>query len=88
MTDDVAPALARVEKELLARWPESRIEWKLERMTALMHAMGDPHLAYPVVHVAGRVVSVVCAEASTGEPPPQQRSRNLTMPPLPSTAVQ
>lgn len=53
MTDDVAQALARVEKELLARWPESRIEWKLERMTALMHALGDPHLAYPVVHVAG-----------------------------------
>ncbi|HET9188107.1 MAG TPA: folylpolyglutamate synthase/dihydrofolate synthase family protein, partial [Acidothermaceae bacterium] len=53
MTDDVAQALARVEKELLARWPESRIEWKLERMTALMHALGDPHLAYPVVHVGG-----------------------------------
>ncbi|HEX7105502.1 MAG TPA: folylpolyglutamate synthase/dihydrofolate synthase family protein [Acidothermaceae bacterium] len=53
MTDDVAQALDRVEKELLARWPESRIEWKLERMTALMHALGDPHLAYPVVHVAG-----------------------------------
>ncbi len=53
MSDDAAHALARVEKELLARWPESRIEWKLERMTALMHALGDPHLAYPVVHVAG-----------------------------------
>ncbi|MGH8889661.1 MAG: bifunctional folylpolyglutamate synthase/dihydrofolate synthase [Acidothermaceae bacterium] len=46
-------ALRRVEKELLARWPESRIEWKLERMTALMHALGDPHLAYPVLHIAG-----------------------------------
>ena len=45
--------LDRVEKELLGRWPESRIEWKLERMTALMHVLGDPHLAYPVVHVAG-----------------------------------
>jgi dihydrofolate synthase/folylpolyglutamate synthase len=45
--------LDRVEKELLDRWPESRIEWKLERMTALMHTLGDPHLAYPVVHVAG-----------------------------------
>ena len=48
-----APELGRVEKELLDRWPESRIEWKLERMTALMHAMGDPQLAYQVVHVAG-----------------------------------
>jgi dihydrofolate synthase / folylpolyglutamate synthase len=46
-------ALARVEKELVARWPESRIEWKLERMAALMHALGDPQLAYPVIHIAG-----------------------------------
>lgn len=53
MIDDAAQALARVEKELVARWPESRIEWKLERMTALMSALGDPHLAYPVVHIAG-----------------------------------
>jgi dihydrofolate synthase/folylpolyglutamate synthase len=53
MTSVATDALARVEKELLARWPESRIEWKLERMTALMHALGDPHLAYPVVHIAG-----------------------------------
>jgi dihydrofolate synthase/folylpolyglutamate synthase len=50
---EFAPELGRVEKELLDRWPESRIEWKLERMTALMHAMGDPQLAYQVVHVAG-----------------------------------
>src|SRR5450755_2225647 len=48
-----AHELGRVEKELLGRWPESRIEWKLERMTALMDVLGDPHLAYPVVHVAG-----------------------------------
>ncbi|MDQ1486712.1 MAG: dihydrofolate synthase / folylpolyglutamate synthase [Actinomycetota bacterium] len=48
-----AAELDRVEKELLARWPESRIEWKLERMQALMHALGDPQLAYQVVHLAG-----------------------------------
>ena len=45
--------LARVEKELLARWPESRIEWKLDRMAALMELLGDPQLAYPVLHIAG-----------------------------------
>jgi dihydrofolate synthase / folylpolyglutamate synthase len=44
---------ARVEKQLLDRWPESRIEWKLERMTALLHALGDPQLAYPSLHIAG-----------------------------------
>ena len=48
-----ATDLDRVEKELLARWPETRIEWKLERMNALMHALGDPQLAYQVVHLAG-----------------------------------
>ncbi len=45
--------LARVEKELVGRWPESRIEWKLERMAALMELLGDPQLAYPVIHIAG-----------------------------------
>ena len=25
----------------------------LERMTTLVHALGDPHLAYPVIHVTG-----------------------------------
>jgi dihydrofolate synthase/folylpolyglutamate synthase len=45
--------LARVEKELLGRWPESRIEWKLERMAALMELLGDPQLAYPSIHIAG-----------------------------------
>jgi dihydrofolate synthase/folylpolyglutamate synthase len=51
--NDSAAGLARAEKELLARWPESRIEWKLERMTALMDLLGDPHLAYPTIHIAG-----------------------------------
>jgi dihydrofolate synthase/folylpolyglutamate synthase len=53
VSPDPAGALRRVEKELLARWPETRIEWKLERMSALMHALGDPHLAYQVVHLGG-----------------------------------
>ena len=45
--------LARVEKELLARWPENRIEPSLTRINALMDLLGSPHRAYPVVHVAG-----------------------------------
>ena len=53
MGTDPPADLARVEKELLARWPESRIEWKLERMAALMDLLGDPQLAYPVIHIAG-----------------------------------
>lgn len=38
--------------ELEAR-DERRIEPGLERISALVELMGDPHLAYPTVHVAG-----------------------------------
>jgi len=47
------PSLAAVEQALLARWPESRIAPSLERMTALMTALGSPQRAVPVIHVAG-----------------------------------
>src|ERR671916_399790 len=45
--------LARVEAELLARWPETRLEPSLGRISALVDLLGSPHRAYPVVHVAG-----------------------------------
>src|SRR4051794_38905009 len=45
--------LGRVEKALLARWPESRLEPSLSRISALMDLLGSPQRAYPVVHVAG-----------------------------------
>jgi len=45
--------MARVEKALLARWPENRLEPSLTRITALMDLLGSPQRAYPVVHVAG-----------------------------------
>ena len=45
--------LARVEKELLARWPESRLEPSLTRISALVDLLGSPHRAMPVVQVAG-----------------------------------
>jgi dihydrofolate synthase/folylpolyglutamate synthase len=46
-------ALARVEQELLARWPESRLEPSLTRISALVDLLGSPQRAYPVVHVSG-----------------------------------
>src|SRR3712207_2033083 len=49
--DDVA--LTRVERELLARWPESKLEPSLTRITALVDLLGSPHRAMPVVQVAG-----------------------------------
>jgi dihydrofolate synthase/folylpolyglutamate synthase len=45
--------LARVEEELLARWPETRLQPSLGRIAALVDLLGSPHRAYPVVQVAG-----------------------------------
>ncbi|SFT98448.1 dihydrofolate synthase / folylpolyglutamate synthase [Geodermatophilus amargosae] len=45
--------LTRVEEELLARWPETRLEPSLGRIAALVDLLGNPHRAYPVVQVAG-----------------------------------
>ena len=44
---------AEVEAALLARWPESRLEPSLDRIAALVELLGDPHRAYPVVHLTG-----------------------------------
>ena len=53
MSSTVDADLARVEEELLARWPETRLEPSLGRISALVDLLGSPHRAYPVVHVAG-----------------------------------
>ena len=45
--------LARVENELLARWPETRLEPSLTRISALVDLLGNPHRAFPVIQVAG-----------------------------------
>ena len=45
--------VARVEAELLARWPESRLEPSLTRISALVDLLGSPHRAFPVVQVTG-----------------------------------
>lgn len=44
---------AQVERELTARWPETRIEPSLVRMRALMDLLGEPQRAYPVIHITG-----------------------------------
>ncbi|SFP74827.1 dihydrofolate synthase / folylpolyglutamate synthase [Geodermatophilus dictyosporus] len=53
MSSDGFGDMARVEQELLARWPETRLEPSLSRIAALVDLLGDPHRAYPVVQVAG-----------------------------------
>jgi dihydrofolate synthase / folylpolyglutamate synthase len=52
-TEDARPALAAVERELNTRWPETRLEPSLDRITALVDLLGSPHRGYPVAHIAG-----------------------------------
>ena len=47
------PTYAEVEQALLGRWPESRLEPSLDRISALCRLLGDPQKAYPVVHLTG-----------------------------------
>ncbi|MCX6465219.1 MAG: bifunctional folylpolyglutamate synthase/dihydrofolate synthase [Pseudonocardiales bacterium] len=49
---DFAEFLA-VEAELDARWPETVMEPSLERISALVDVLGEPHRGYPVVHLTG-----------------------------------
>ena len=50
--DDLA-RLQAIEVALEARWPETRIAPSLERIAALVDALGSPQLAYPTIHVGG-----------------------------------
>lgn len=43
----------RLEEVLADRWPETKIEPSLTRIDRLVTYLGDPHLAYPVIHVTG-----------------------------------
>ncbi|MEO7126244.1 MAG: folylpolyglutamate synthase/dihydrofolate synthase family protein [Nakamurella sp.] len=57
-TSDLVPShppltLDSVEMVLNARWPETRIVPTLSRITALADLLGNPQLAYPVIHIAG-----------------------------------
>lgn len=38
---------------LTSRWPEHRVAPSLTRISALMHLLGDPQKAFPVIQVAG-----------------------------------
>lgn len=45
--------LMSVEAELNQRWPETKIEPSLTRISALVNLLGEPHRGYPILHVAG-----------------------------------
>ena len=50
---DVLAELVQVESELDTRWPETKIEPSLTRISALAHLLGDPQLTYPAIQIAG-----------------------------------
>ena len=52
-TPDEIASLLQVEHLLDQRWPETRIEPSLTRISALMDVLGSPQLSYPSIHVAG-----------------------------------
>ncbi|MGH3252715.1 MAG: bifunctional folylpolyglutamate synthase/dihydrofolate synthase [Trebonia sp.] len=51
--DDFAVRLREVELEIGSRRPEHQIDPTLDRVAALVGLLGDPHRAFPVVHVTG-----------------------------------
>ena len=61
MADSPHPETARVphrqygevERALLERWPETRLDPTLTRIRALVDLLGEPQRGYPVVHVTG-----------------------------------
>jgi dihydrofolate synthase/folylpolyglutamate synthase len=52
-TPDEIAALLQVEHLLDQRWPETRIEPSLTRISALMDLLGSPQRGYPSIHIAG-----------------------------------
>jgi dihydrofolate synthase/folylpolyglutamate synthase len=61
MTDqpdtDSAPRLAETyaeaEDALLSRWPETRLEPTLDRISAFLDLLGNPQAGYPLIHLTG-----------------------------------
>jgi len=53
MTSSDLQELARVAEVLESRWPETKIEPSLDRISHLMTLLGDPQFAYPVIHITG-----------------------------------
>ena len=47
------PSYEQVEAELLARWPETKLEPSLSRISALCDLLGQPQKVSPVLHLTG-----------------------------------
>ncbi|MGI8888817.1 MAG: bifunctional folylpolyglutamate synthase/dihydrofolate synthase [Nocardioidaceae bacterium] len=46
-------AYVKVERQLLARWPETKLDPSLNRVAALCDLLGQPQRAFPIVHLTG-----------------------------------
>src|SRR6187399_2414410 len=52
--DADAPAAYReVERLMLGRWPETKLDPSLDRIAALCDLLGSPQRAYPVIQITG-----------------------------------
>jgi dihydrofolate synthase/folylpolyglutamate synthase len=62
--------ISEIELALLNRWPETRIEPSLERISLLSEMLGSPQFSYPTIHIAGtngkttttRAIDALCLE--------------------------
>lgn len=52
-TPDEVASLLQVEHLLDQRWPETKIEPSLTRISAVLDLLGSPQLAYPSIHITG-----------------------------------
>jgi len=52
-TPDEIASLLQVEHLLDQRWPETKIDPSLARISALMDLLGSPQRSYPSIHIAG-----------------------------------
>jgi folylpolyglutamate synthase/dihydropteroate synthase len=53
MTAQESARLAEIERAIISRRPEHSIDPTLGRIAALVNVLGDPHRAYPVIHLTG-----------------------------------
>jgi len=51
--EDIAARLREVELEIGSRRAEHQIDPTLDRVAALVDVLGDPHRAYPIIHITG-----------------------------------
>ena len=49
----LAETYAEAEDALLSRWPETKLEPSLDRITAFLDLLGNPQAGYPVIHLTG-----------------------------------